>query len=77
MVQGNHTIGLNEVEVGIPVPKWLEHAMISAIGYREAERALMRFQNTLIYLKFFFLIFKILDIFYYHSEVLNLNQMRP
>ncbi|KAL7300316.1 hypothetical protein TKK_0006945 [Trichogramma kaykai] len=42
MVQGEHTIGLNETKLGIVAPKWFADPMISTIGYRQAELALMR-----------------------------------
>lgn len=42
MVNGKHTIGLNETKLGIIAPKWFQDAYISTIGYRQAELALLR-----------------------------------
>ncbi|KZC12150.1 PREDICTED: enoyl-CoA delta isomerase 1, mitochondrial-like [Dufourea novaeangliae] len=41
-VEGNHTIGLNETQLGIPVPKWFKNLYIDVIGYRKAELACLR-----------------------------------
>uniref|UniRef100_A0ABD2XB21 Enoyl-CoA delta isomerase 1, mitochondrial n=1 Tax=Trichogramma kaykai TaxID=54128 RepID=A0ABD2XB21_9HYME len=62
MVQGEHTIGLNETKLGIVAPKWFADPMISTIGYRQAELALMRyFSNETFSLSivFLFFVFKI------------------
>lgn len=40
MVEGAFKIGLNEVEVGLPVPRWLAEWAISVLGRRQAERML-------------------------------------
>ncbi|XP_033211392.1 enoyl-CoA delta isomerase 1, mitochondrial-like [Belonocnema kinseyi] len=45
LVDGKHTIGLNETKLGIVAPKWFQDAFISTIGYRKAELALL--QGTL------------------------------
>ncbi|XP_071556710.1 enoyl-CoA delta isomerase 1, mitochondrial isoform X2 [Temnothorax nylanderi] len=42
MVEGKHTIGLNETQLGIVAPKWFRDSYISVIGYRQAELALLR-----------------------------------
>ncbi|XP_031782502.1 enoyl-CoA delta isomerase 1, mitochondrial isoform X2 [Nasonia vitripennis] len=42
MVQGEHTIGLNETKLGIVAPKWFQDPFIQVIGYRQAELALLR-----------------------------------
>lgn len=42
MVEGKYTIGLNETKLGIVAPKWFRDMFISAIGYRQAELALLR-----------------------------------
>lgn len=42
MVQGSHTIGLNETKLGLVPPKWLQDSMIDTIGYRQTEFALLR-----------------------------------
>jgi Delta3-Delta2-enoyl-CoA isomerase len=42
MVEGKHTIGLNETQLGIVAPKWFRDIYISTIGYRQAELALLR-----------------------------------
>ncbi|XP_058805801.1 enoyl-CoA delta isomerase 1, mitochondrial-like [Phymastichus coffea] len=42
MVKGEHTIGLNETKLGIVAPKWFQDSMISTIGYRQAELALLK-----------------------------------
>jgi len=34
------TIGLNEVGLGIPVPRWLCHRMVQLVGQQNAERIL-------------------------------------
>ena len=44
MVQGDHTIGLNETKLGIVAPKWFQDCMVSTIGYRQAELALLRYK---------------------------------
>lgn len=44
MVQGEHTIGLNETRLGIVAPKWFQDPMIATVGYRQAELALLRFE---------------------------------
>lgn len=41
VVSRRSTIGLNEVQVGIPVPPWLALAMEACIGTRQAERHVM------------------------------------
>lgn len=40
MAQGDFRIGLNEVAVGIPVPRWLAEVAVSVMGRSHAERAL-------------------------------------
>ncbi|XP_011499862.1 PREDICTED: enoyl-CoA delta isomerase 1, mitochondrial-like [Ceratosolen solmsi marchali] len=42
MVDGLHTIGLNETKLGIVAPKWFQDPLIATIGYRQAELALLR-----------------------------------
>ncbi|XP_012521342.1 enoyl-CoA delta isomerase 1, mitochondrial-like [Monomorium pharaonis] len=42
MVEGKHTIGLNETQLGIVAPKWFKDVYIDVIGYRQAELALLR-----------------------------------
>ncbi|KYQ57737.1 3,2-trans-enoyl-CoA isomerase, mitochondrial [Trachymyrmex zeteki] len=42
MVEGKHTIGLNETQLGIVAPKWFRDVYVSLIGYRQAELALLR-----------------------------------
>lgn len=42
MVEGKHTIGLNETQLGIVAPKWFADMYTSVIGYRQAELALLR-----------------------------------
>ncbi|XP_072748876.1 enoyl-CoA delta isomerase 1, mitochondrial-like isoform X2 [Anoplolepis gracilipes] len=41
-VKGKHTIGLNETDTGIPIPKWFKHLYISLLGDRQAELALLK-----------------------------------
>lgn len=41
-LEGKHTIGLNETQLGIIAPKWFKDNYIATIGYRQAELALMR-----------------------------------
>ncbi|XP_029177739.1 enoyl-CoA delta isomerase 1, mitochondrial-like isoform X2 [Nylanderia fulva] len=41
-VEGKHTIGLNETQLGIVAPKWFMDPYISIMGYRQAELALLR-----------------------------------
>ncbi|XP_015588532.1 enoyl-CoA delta isomerase 1, mitochondrial-like isoform X2 [Cephus cinctus] len=41
-VDGKHTIGLNETNLGIVAPKWFQNVMIATIGHRNAELALLR-----------------------------------
>lgn len=43
MVQGNFTTGLVGTKIGLATPKWINDTMIAAIGYRQAELALLRF----------------------------------
>jgi len=43
MVEGKHTIGLNETQLGIVAPKWFRDLYISLLGYRQAELALLRY----------------------------------
>lgn len=42
-VEGKHTIGLNETQLGIAAPKWFKDPYISLLGYRQAELALLRY----------------------------------
>lgn len=42
MVEGKHTIGLNETQLGIVAPKWFRDVYIDMIGYRQAELALLK-----------------------------------
>ncbi|KAI4498241.1 hypothetical protein M0802_006727 [Mischocyttarus mexicanus] len=42
LVDGKHTIGLNEAQLGIIPPRWFSDPYISIIGYRRAEIALMK-----------------------------------
>ncbi|XP_011865504.1 PREDICTED: enoyl-CoA delta isomerase 1, mitochondrial-like [Vollenhovia emeryi] len=42
MVEGKHTIGLNETQLGIVAPKWFRDMYVSTIGYRQAEISLLR-----------------------------------
>lgn len=48
MVEGKHTIGLNETQLGIVAPKWFRDMFISVVGYRQAELALLRYITYLI-----------------------------
>ncbi|EZA60296.1 hypothetical protein DMN91_011020 [Ooceraea biroi] len=41
-VEGKHTIGLNETQLGIVAPKWLMEVYILVLGYRQAEKALLK-----------------------------------
>ncbi|XP_012223448.1 enoyl-CoA delta isomerase 1, mitochondrial-like [Linepithema humile] len=41
-VEGKHTMGLNETQLGIVAPKWFRDMYISLMGYRQAELALLR-----------------------------------
>lgn len=42
LVDGKHTIGLNETQLGIVAPEWFRSLYIETIGYRKAELALLR-----------------------------------
>ncbi|XP_063984817.1 enoyl-CoA delta isomerase 1, mitochondrial-like [Diachasmimorpha longicaudata] len=42
IVDGKHTIGLNETRLGIIAPFWFQEGYIRTIGYRRAELALLR-----------------------------------
>lgn len=42
MVEGKHTIGLNETQLGLVAPKWFRDVYILLMGYRQAELALLR-----------------------------------
>ncbi|KAG5307320.1 ECI1 isomerase, partial [Acromyrmex insinuator] len=42
LVEGKHTVGLNETQLGIIAPKWFMDVYISLIGHRQAELALLR-----------------------------------
>lgn len=42
-VEGKHTIGLNETQLGIAAPKWFMDPFISLVGYRQTELALLRY----------------------------------
>ena len=42
MVEGKHTIGLNETQLGIVAPTWFRSLYIETLGYRTAEIALLR-----------------------------------
>lgn len=48
MVEGKHTIGLNETQLGIVAPRWFRDMYISIIGYRQAELALTKYIRYLI-----------------------------
>ncbi|XP_035694886.1 enoyl-CoA delta isomerase 1, mitochondrial-like [Branchiostoma floridae] len=41
MAEGNFVIGLNETQLDLVAPFWLRQMMVDAIGYRQAEMALM------------------------------------
>lgn len=41
-VEGKHTIGLNETQLGMIAPKWFKDMYILLLGYRQAELALLR-----------------------------------
>ncbi|XP_014483564.1 PREDICTED: enoyl-CoA delta isomerase 1, mitochondrial-like [Dinoponera quadriceps] len=41
-VQGKHSIGLNETQLGLVAPKWFRDLYISLLGYRKAELALLK-----------------------------------
>ncbi|KAL2715809.1 hypothetical protein V1478_015507 [Vespula squamosa] len=41
-VDGKHTIGLNETQLGIIAPQWFIDPFVNTIGYRHAELALLR-----------------------------------
>lgn len=41
-VEGKHSIGLNETQLGIVAPKWMRDLYISLLGCRQAELALLR-----------------------------------
>jgi len=41
MVDGKHTIGLNETQLGLMAPYWLGKAFQAVVGYRQAEMLLM------------------------------------
>ena len=38
MAEGPYLVGLNEVQVGIPVPEVLHRALVHVVGIRQAER---------------------------------------
>ncbi|XP_076279684.1 enoyl-CoA delta isomerase 1, mitochondrial isoform X4 [Lasioglossum baleicum] len=42
LVEGKHTMGLNETRLGITVPKMFKDLYIDVIGYRKAEIACLR-----------------------------------
>lgn len=42
LVEGKHTIGLNETQLGIIAPEWMKALYIDIIGYRRAELALLQ-----------------------------------
>jgi len=42
MVEGKHTIGLNETQLGIAAPKWFKDVYVSVLGHRQAELALLK-----------------------------------
>lgn len=44
LVDGKHTIGLNETKLGIVAPKWFIEPYVATIGKRKAELALLRGQ---------------------------------
>ncbi|XP_047358931.1 enoyl-CoA delta isomerase 1, mitochondrial-like [Vespa velutina] len=46
-VDGKHTIGFNETQLGIIAPQWFIDLFVNTIGYRHAELALLR--GTLFY----------------------------
>ncbi|KAH0955033.1 hypothetical protein HN011_004646 [Eciton burchellii] len=41
-VEGKHTIGLNETQLGLAAPKWFMELYIALLGNRQAENALLR-----------------------------------
>lgn len=47
MVEGKHTIGLNETQLGMVAPKWFKDMYISVVGYRQAELGLLRYLRYL------------------------------
>ncbi|XP_054012380.1 enoyl-CoA delta isomerase 1, mitochondrial-like [Hylaeus anthracinus] len=42
LVEGKHTIGLNETKLGMSAPIWIKNPYIDTIGYRKAELALLK-----------------------------------
>ncbi|XP_053971817.1 enoyl-CoA delta isomerase 1, mitochondrial-like [Hylaeus volcanicus] len=42
LVEGKHTIGLNETKLGMSAPTWFKNLYIDTIGYRKAELALLK-----------------------------------
>ncbi|XP_026675468.1 enoyl-CoA delta isomerase 1, mitochondrial-like [Ceratina calcarata] len=42
LVDGEHTIGLNETRLGISAPDWFNTLYVDVLGYRNAELALLR-----------------------------------
>ncbi|KAF3422243.1 hypothetical protein E2986_05577 [Frieseomelitta varia] len=42
LVEGKHTIGLNETRLGIIAPEWFRSLYVDMIGYRRAEIALLK-----------------------------------
>jgi len=46
-VEGKHTIGLNETQLGIAAPKWFIELYVSLLGYRQAEKALLRYEKLI------------------------------
>ncbi|XP_046421094.1 enoyl-CoA delta isomerase 1, mitochondrial-like isoform X1 [Neodiprion fabricii] len=41
-VEGKHTIGLNETQLGIIAPKWFQDTFVNVIGQRQGEISLLR-----------------------------------
>jgi len=44
-VEGKNIIGLNETQLGIIAPKWFRELYISVLGYRQAEKALLKYEK--------------------------------
>ncbi|XP_076169771.1 enoyl-CoA delta isomerase 1, mitochondrial isoform X2 [Ptiloglossa arizonensis] len=42
LVEGKHTIGLNETQLGLSAPTWFRSLYIDTLGYRKAELALLK-----------------------------------
>lgn len=42
LVEGKHTIGLNETQLGIIAPEWFRNIYVDILGHRRAELALLK-----------------------------------